>query len=135
MCCVPVFHLFSIDDKYYAPFYRPSSAPHPRLYDHQPFWRSNLAGCDIVMDGIGEVDPRWAGAIIGGGALFHAFARRSEMLRLDFNFIFLLCAALCCFSKMIDISLCPRINSYDQTTAIASKECHDSASLHGCLVD
>ncbi|CAM9861177.1 unnamed protein product [Scytosiphon promiscuus] len=31
--------------------------PHPRLYDHIPFWRSNLAGCGVVMEGLGEVDP------------------------------------------------------------------------------
>lgn len=37
---------------------RPPPAPHPRLYDHLPFWRSNLVGCDVVMEGLGEVDPR-----------------------------------------------------------------------------
>eukprot|EP00904_Undaria_pinnatifida_P003052 jgi/Undpi1/12748/HiC_scaffold_6.g02416.m1 len=32
-------------------------APYPRLYDHLPFWRSDLAGCDVVMEGLGDVDP------------------------------------------------------------------------------
>ena len=38
--------------------FRPPPAPYPRLYDHLPFWRSDLAGCDVVMEGLGDVDPR-----------------------------------------------------------------------------
>ncbi|CAN0116846.1 unnamed protein product, partial [Ectocarpus fasciculatus] len=26
----------------------PPPAPHPRFYDHVPFWRSNLAACGVV---------------------------------------------------------------------------------------
>ncbi|CAM9694020.1 unnamed protein product [Ectocarpus sp. 8 AP-2014] len=35
----------------------PPPAPHPRFYDHVPFWRSNLAACGVVMEGLGDVDP------------------------------------------------------------------------------
>lgn len=42
---------------------RPPSAPHPRLYDHLPFWRSNLAACSVVMEGLGDLDPRRASVL------------------------------------------------------------------------
>ncbi|CAM9840844.1 unnamed protein product, partial [Phaeothamnion confervicola] len=32
--------------------------PHPRLYTHQPMFRSHLADLDIVIEGVGEIDAR-----------------------------------------------------------------------------
>ncbi|CAM9331117.1 unnamed protein product [Discosporangium mesarthrocarpum] len=37
---------------------RPPPGPHPRAYTHQPIWRSHLVDCDIVMEGVGEIDAR-----------------------------------------------------------------------------
>ncbi|CAN0126832.1 unnamed protein product [Ectocarpus sp. 4 AP-2014] len=47
----------------------PPPAPHPRFYDHVPFWRSNLAACGVVMEGLGDVDPslRTMGVWLGCG--------------------------------------------------------------------
>ncbi|CAM9104865.1 unnamed protein product [Choristocarpus tenellus] len=37
---------------------RPPPGPHPRAYTHQPIWRSHLKDCDILMEGVGEIDAR-----------------------------------------------------------------------------
>lgn len=38
---------------------RAHSGPHPRSYTHQPIGRSNLEGCDIVIEGIDEIDAKY----------------------------------------------------------------------------
>lgn len=43
---------------------RAPPGPHPRAYTHQPIWRSNLMDCDIVIEGVGEIDARCDGSCV-----------------------------------------------------------------------